>query len=192
MTKVMLGGISASRVPPLAQTPVASPLSYLCLSISGTARRAITAAAATLEPEAAPKPAQAQLVATASPPGSAPNQACAARNSAVPMPELPAMAPISRNIGIADRSQLAANTNGVSLSALSATLKLRKYQKPRNATAPIAIPIGTRSAISTSMPPRLTSDSVSASIAPPPPPTATAGGQRRAAAATCAITRRTR
>src|SRR5262245_50624817 len=166
----MLGGISASRVPPLAQTPVASPLSYFCLSISGTARRAITAAAATLEPEAAPKPAQAQLVATASPPGSAPNPACAARNSAVPIPELPAMAPISRNIGIADRSQLAANTNGVSLSALSATLKLRKYQKPRNATAPIAIPIGTRSAISTSMPPRLTSDSVSASIAPPPSP----------------------
>src|SRR5262245_37513734 len=165
----MLGGISASRVPPLAQTPVASPLSYFCLSISGTARRAITAAAATLEPEAAPKPAQAQLGATASPPGSGPNQACAARNSAVPMPELPAMAPISRNIGIADRSQLAANTNGVSLSALSATLKLRKYQKPRNATAPIAIPIGTRSAISTSMPPRLTSDSVSASIAPSPP-----------------------
>src|SRR5262245_31705983 len=174
----MLGGISASRVPPLAQTPVASPLSYFCLSISGTARRAITAAAATLEPEAAPKPAQAQLGATASPPGSAPNQACAARNKAVPIPELPAMAPISRNIGIADRSQLAANTKGVSLSALSATLKLRKYQKPRNATAPIAIPIGTRSAMSTSMPPRLTSDSVSASI-PRPFPIAPAGSQRR-------------
>src|SRR5262249_61538349 len=140
MTKVMLGGISASRVPPLAQTPVASPLSYFCLSISGTARRAITAAAATLEPEAAPKPAQAQLVATASPPGSAPNQACAARNSAVPIPELPAMAPISRNIGIAERSQLAANTNGVSLSALSATLKLRRYQNPKNPTPPIPIP----------------------------------------------------
>ena len=71
----MLGGISASSVPPLAHTPVASPLSYLFLSISGTARRAITAAAATLDPEAAPKPAQAQLVATASPPGSAPNHA---------------------------------------------------------------------------------------------------------------------
>ena len=85
-----------------------------------------------LEPEAAPKPAQAQLVATARPPGKPPNQACAARNSAVPMPELPAIAPISRNIGIADSSQLAANTNGVSLSALSATLKLRRYQKPRN------------------------------------------------------------
>ena len=77
------------------------------------------------------------------------------------MPELPAIAPISRNIGIADRSQLAANTNGVSESALSATLKLRRYQKPPNATAPIATPIGRRSAISTSMMPRLTSDSVS-------------------------------
>ena len=71
----MLGGISASSVPPLAHTPVASPLSYLCLSISGTASRAITAAAAMLDPDAAPNPAQAQLVATASPPGSPPNQA---------------------------------------------------------------------------------------------------------------------
>ena len=32
------------------------------------------------------------------------------------MPELPAIAPISRNIGIADRSQFAAKTNGVSRS----------------------------------------------------------------------------
>src|SRR5262245_44294804 len=167
MTKVMLGGISASSVPPLAQTPVASPLSYLALSISGTASRAITAAAATLDPEAAPKPAQAQLVATASPPGSAPNQACAARNNAVPMPELPAIAPISRNMGFAERSQLAANTNGVSLSALSATLKLRRYQKPKKATAPIAIPMGTRSAISTSIAPRLLSVSVRASMSLP-------------------------
>src|SRR5262245_38025242 len=182
----MLGGISASSVPPLAQTPVARPLSYLFLSISGTASRAITAAAATLDPDAAPKPAQAQLVATASPPGSAPNQACAARNSAVPMPELPAIAPISRNIGIAERSQLAANTNGVSLSALSATLKLRKYQNPKKATAPIAIPIGRRSAINTSIAPRLTSDSVSASTRYLP----CAGG--RTAPATSEITRSTR
>ena len=79
MTNRMLGGISASSVPPLATTPVASPLSYLCLSISGTAIRAMVAAAAILEPEAAPKPAQAQLVATARPPGRAPNQAWAAR-----------------------------------------------------------------------------------------------------------------
>src|SRR5215468_9013752 len=106
MTKRMLGGISASRVPPLATTPVASPLSYLALSISGTAILAMVAAAAMLDPEAAPKPAQAQLVATASPPGKAPNQAWAARNSAVPIPELPATAPISRNIGMAERSQL--------------------------------------------------------------------------------------
>src|SRR5688572_20042660 len=116
----MLGGISASSVPPLAQTPVASPLSYLRLSISGTASRAITAAAATLEPEAAPKPAHAQLVATARPPGNRPNQATAARNKAVPIPVLPATAPMSRNIGIADRSQFAAKTNGVSRNTLKA------------------------------------------------------------------------
>ena len=102
------------------------------------------------------------------------------------MPELAAIAPISRNIGIADKSQLAAKTNGVSLSALNATLKLRRYQKPKNATDPIAIPMGTRSAISTSMAPRLTSASVSASMPPPP------GPQRRTAPATSEMTRRTR
>ena len=75
----MLGGISASSVPPLATTPVASPLSYLCLSISGMATRAMVAAAAMLDPDAAPKPAQAQLVATASPPGRLESQACAVR-----------------------------------------------------------------------------------------------------------------
>ena len=62
---------------------------------------------------------------------------------------------------MADNSQFAANTNGVSRSALSATLKLRRYQKPRNATAPIATPIGTRSPISTSMPAMLVSESAS-------------------------------
>ena len=121
---------------------MASPLSYLCLSISGTASRATAAAAATLEPEAAPNPAQAQLAAMASPPGSAPNQAWAARNSDAPMPELLATAPISRNIGIADRSQLAANTNGASLITDSATLMSRRYQNPAKATAPMATPIG--------------------------------------------------
>src|SRR5262245_28184917 len=128
MTKEMLGGISASSVPPLAQTPVASALSYFCFIISGTARRAITAAAATLEPDAAPNPAHAQLVATASPPGIQPNHASAARNNPVPIPELPATAPISRNIGMAERSQLAAKTKGESRTTLSATLKLRTYQ----------------------------------------------------------------
>ena len=44
-------------------------------SLGADARRAITAAAAMLDPDAAPKPAQAQLVATARPPGHPPNQA---------------------------------------------------------------------------------------------------------------------
>ena len=65
---------------------------------------------------------------------------------------------------MADSSQLAANTNGVSLSALSATLKLRRYQNPRNATAPIATPIGTRNPISTRMPAMLVSESASVLI----------------------------
>src|SRR3972149_2267595 len=166
MTKVMLGGINASSVPPLATTPAASPLSSGCLSISGTAMRAMVAAAAMLEPDAAPKPAQAQLVATASPPGRAPNHACAARKSAVPTPELPAIAPISRNIGIAESSQLAANTKGVSRSTESATSRLRRCQTPANATPPMATPIGTRSPISARIAAMLPSASVSALIRP--------------------------
>ena len=48
--------------------------------------RPIAAAVATDEPEAAAKPAQAKLVATASPPGKPPNHSRAARNSADVMP----------------------------------------------------------------------------------------------------------
>src|SRR5262245_7274252 len=80
------------------------------------------------------------------------------------MPAVPAIAPISRNIGMAERSQLAANTNGASESAPNATLMLRRYQNPAKATAPMATPIGSRSAISTSMAPRLTRESVSVLI----------------------------
>src|SRR3977135_1580607 len=75
------------------------------------------------------------------------------------MPELPAIAPISRNIGIADNSQLAANTNGVSESELRAVRHLRLYQTPRNAIVPIATPIGTRNPISRRIPAMLTSES---------------------------------
>ena len=66
---------------------------------------------------------------------------------------------------MAERSQLAANTNGVSRTTLSATLKLRSYQKPKNATDPIATPIGSRNASSTSISPRLPSASVRGDMA---------------------------
>src|SRR5262249_12893731 len=98
--------------------------------------RAIAAAAATDEPQAAAKPAQAKLVAMARPPGNPPNHARAARNSDVEMPELLAIEPISRNIGIAVRSQLAENTKGVSRTTLSATFRFVISQKPKKATPP--------------------------------------------------------
>src|SRR5690348_9928512 len=98
--------------------------------------RAIAAAAATLEPQAAAKPAQAMLVATASPPGMPPNHSRAARKSEVLMPELLASEPISRNIGIAVRSQLAEKTKGVSRKTLIATSKFRKSVKPISDTPP--------------------------------------------------------
>jgi len=108
-----------------------------------------------LEPDAAPKPAQAQLVATARPPGNPPNHARAARNNPDAMPALLAIDPINRNIGIADKSQLAAKENGVSRMTASAILILPMYQKPQKATAPIATPMGTRMPINSNITARL-------------------------------------
>ena len=71
--------------------------------------RAITAEAAIDEPEAAPKPAEARLVAMASPPGRRANQSRAASNRSLAIPEWFTNAPMSRNMGIAVSSQFAAN-----------------------------------------------------------------------------------
>ena len=161
----MLGGISASSVPPLATTPVASPLSYLCLSISGTATRAMVAAAAMLDPDAAPKPGAGPVGRDRKP----------ARQAAEPGMRR-AVEP-RRRCPNCRRPHPSAGTSGwltvpssrrtrtaCRCSALSATLKLRRYQNPKNATAPIATPIGTRSPISTRMPAMLVSESASVLI----------------------------
>ena len=83
----MLGGIRVPSVPALATTPAARPLSYLMASISGMVMRPIAAAVAIDAPEAAAKPAQAKVAATASPPGSAPSHSRAALNSDELIPE---------------------------------------------------------------------------------------------------------
>ncbi len=61
------------------------------------------------DPDAAPKPAEARFAATAKPPGSRASHRRAASNRSLAMPEWFTIAPISRNIGIAVSSQLAAN-----------------------------------------------------------------------------------
>ena len=117
--------------------------------------RPMAAAVATDEPDAAAKPAQARLVATASPPGNAPNHSRAALNSAVEMPELWAIEPIKRNIGMAVRVQLAPNSKGVSLMMPKPTEIPRKFAMPSTPMAPSATPMGRRSAINSSTAPML-------------------------------------
>ena len=51
------------------------------------------------------------------------------------MPELAAIAPINRNIGIADRSQLAANTNGVSRKHAQRDIEVAQIPKPEKSDA---------------------------------------------------------
>ena len=70
--KMTLGGIRMPRLPAAATVPVARPMSYLYLFISGTVTVAIVAAVAFVEPDMAEKPAQAPTVAMASPPGRLP------------------------------------------------------------------------------------------------------------------------
>ena len=69
MTRMALGGISDASVPPAATTPAANRLSYPFFSISGMATRENTAAVAVDAPETAAKPAVANTVAIANPPG---------------------------------------------------------------------------------------------------------------------------
>jgi len=70
--KIVLGGIRIPRLPPAATTPVASAGSYRYFFISGSATEAIVAAVALVDPQIAENPAQAPIVATASPPGRCP------------------------------------------------------------------------------------------------------------------------
>ncbi len=65
----MLGGIIAASVPDAAMHPALRRLSYPSLVISGIAILVKTAALTIVEPEAAPKAADASVVVMASPPG---------------------------------------------------------------------------------------------------------------------------
>ena len=91
-------------VPPAASVPVASAGSYFRRRNSGSATWPIVAAVASELPQIAPKPAQAPTAAMATPPRQWPITAFAALNSDCDSPPRLANWPISRNIGITDRS----------------------------------------------------------------------------------------
>tara|TARA_B110000971_G_scaffold132622_1_gene135733 strand:+ start:271 stop:597 length:327 start_codon:yes stop_codon:yes gene_type:complete len=74
----MLGGINEPNVPDAATVAVAKPLSYLYLSISGTAILDIAEAVATLDPHAEAKRAEAPTDAIAKPPGNLVKKTCVA------------------------------------------------------------------------------------------------------------------
>ncbi len=91
-------------VPPAASVPVASAGSYLRRRSSGSATWPIVAAVASELPQIAPNPAQAPTAAIATPPRQWPISEFAASNSDLDSPPRLANWPISRNIGITDRS----------------------------------------------------------------------------------------
>jgi len=68
MTMMVEGGIMMPRVPPPATTPAARRSEYPNFFIDGYATFAKVAAVAMDEPQIPPKPAEAQMVAMASPP----------------------------------------------------------------------------------------------------------------------------
>ncbi len=86
MMKTTLGGISVARPPPAQMQPSARFLSYLRPSIAGSATTPIVTISAPITPTIAAISAQEMTTATASPPGSRPDQTCTARkiDSATP------------------------------------------------------------------------------------------------------------
>src|SRR3546814_19651895 len=73
----------------------------------------MAAVVARLDPQAAAKPAPAKLVAMANPPGSRPSHRRIDVKSAVVKPACEVIAPINRNIGIADNVQWAEKSYGM-------------------------------------------------------------------------------
>jgi len=77
-----------------------------------------------VEPQAAPKAAEAMVVAIASPPVSLPSQAWAALYRSVVSPACVASAPIRMNSGITARSKLLVFENGIVASCAQAAFGL--------------------------------------------------------------------
>jgi hypothetical protein len=129
----------------------------------------MVAAVATDDPLMAAKPPQAAMVAMASPPRRCPIQVCAARNSSPLMPEAVANAPIRMNIGIRPKECVVAARSVASDSWRNAGSTPTTNPKPHTPTVAMAMPIGTRSAISTNRTtnPPIAIASCSTAAAPP-------------------------
>src|SRR3546814_7396026 len=110
----------------------------------------MAAVVARLDPQAAAKPAPAKLVAMANPPGSRPSHRRIDVKSAVVKPACEVIAPINRNIGIADNVQWAEKSYGMLFRTPNAALEPRMAQMPTSETEVSAKPIGTRTASSPS------------------------------------------
>ena len=128
MTIRILGGISDANVPEAAIQPALKRLSYPNDVISGKAIFVNTAALTTVEPLAAPKAADAIVVAIASPPGRRPNQLYAALYKSVVKPACVANDPIRINNGITAKVNEFVVLNGiVAKCAQAASGPIAKY-----------------------------------------------------------------
>ncbi len=118
--------------------------------------RPIAAAVATLEPDAAAKPAQARLVATASPPGRPREpQPRGAEQGVADARIVRDRRPSAGTSGSPTGSSSSRTRTASICSRVSAVSALRTMAMPTSATPPSATPIGTRAAISTRMTGRL-------------------------------------
>ena len=97
----MLGGIIEPSCPPQEIAPRDNRSAYLCFRISGKATATIVAAVATGLPQTAAKPAQAPMVAIASPPGRCPIHLLMVSKASELNPALPARMPMKVNSGMA-------------------------------------------------------------------------------------------
>src|SRR3546814_18494161 len=103
----------------------------------------MAAVVARLDPQAAAKPAPAKLVAMANPPGSRPSHRRIDVKSAVVKPACEVIAPINRNIGIADNVQWAEKSYGMLFRTPNAALEPRMALMPTTEKAVSATTTGT-------------------------------------------------
>src|SRR5258707_7440919 len=101
---VIEGGSRMPSVPPAAMMPAAKPPEYPRLRISGMPAEPIAEQVAGDDPAIAANHAQANTVATPSPPGTRCSHACSAEYKSCHAPDLPIAAALKMNNGIVNRA----------------------------------------------------------------------------------------
>ena len=133
------GGIKDASVPPAAITPAVSRFAYPLASMSGIATRENTALVAVDAPDTAAKPALANTVDTAKPPGTHPNQRRAASNSLPVKPAWKARKPIRMKRGSTESGYVTVLECGIVPAMAPATSQPSRTNKPRKPTTAAAI-----------------------------------------------------